>query len=133
MRRRRFATKRERDLVLSLHDYRCALCAGRPKNGEAREIKNQVYTVNLNKGGNRRAYILARLERDGHAELAAKVRAETMSAAAAAIQAGFRKKLTLYEQVLRLLPKLTAAERQALRRLLDEKLAGACRGKSNVG
>jgi hypothetical protein len=36
-------------------------------------------------------YILARLDRDGHAGLAAKVRAGTMSANAAAIEAGFRK------------------------------------------
>jgi hypothetical protein len=56
---------------------------------------------------NARAYILARLDRDGYTELAAKVRAGTMSANAAAIEAGFRKQSTPLEWVKKLLPKLT--------------------------
>jgi hypothetical protein len=39
-------------------------------------------------------YILLRLDRDGHSELAAKVRSGAMSANAAAVAAGFRKKPT---------------------------------------
>jgi hypothetical protein len=43
---------------------------GRPKKGE-----EKVGNANISKGGSTRAYILARLDRDGHVELAAKVRA----------------------------------------------------------
>jgi hypothetical protein len=68
--------------------------------------------------GTTRSYILARLDRDGFAELAAQVRAKQISANAAAIKAGFRQKPTPFEQVLRLLPKLTEAERQQLIRHL---------------
>jgi hypothetical protein len=96
--------------------------AGRPKKGESREPGNQVDNVNLNKGGNARAYILARLDRDGHAELAAKVRAGTMSANAAAIEAGFRKKQTPLERILKLLPNLTRTELRHLRARIDEAL-----------
>jgi hypothetical protein len=56
---------------------------GRPKKGEE---KGAIGT--LKRGTNSRAYILARLDRDGQAELAAKVRAGTLSANAAAIEAG---------------------------------------------
>jgi hypothetical protein len=58
---------------------------------------------------------LARLDRD-NPDLAARVRAGELSANAAAIEAGWRKKrackkLSALEQILRLLPKLTAEER----------------------
>jgi hypothetical protein len=69
-----------------------------------------------NNRGNSRAYILARLDDGGHTKLAAKVRAGKMSALAAAIAAGFKKKPTPYEQVLKLWPKLTESERQQLTR-----------------
>jgi hypothetical protein len=56
-------------------------------------VKDQVGNTKLiSDGGTTRAYILARLDRDGHHELAAKVRAGELSANAAAIEAGFRKK-----------------------------------------
>jgi hypothetical protein len=80
--------------------------AGRPKKGESRGAENQDANGNLKKlGSNARAYILARLDPDGYIELAAKVRAGTMSANAAAIEAGFRKQST--PLVKKLLPKLT--------------------------
>jgi hypothetical protein len=44
------------------------------------------------KYGNSRAYVLARLERDGFGELLAKVQNGELSANAAAIEVGFRKK-----------------------------------------
>jgi hypothetical protein len=52
---------------------------GRPKKGEGKGDN-----VTLKGRGNSSAYILARLDRDGHAELAAKVRAGKLSANAAA-------------------------------------------------
>jgi len=59
-------------------------------------------------------YALKRLKRD-HPELAEKVIAGDLSANAAAIEAGFRHKPTPYQQIVRLLPKLTADERQQLK------------------
>jgi hypothetical protein len=52
---------------------------GRPKKGEEKGADGT-----LKRGRNSSAYILARLDRDGHAELAAKVRAGKLSANAAA-------------------------------------------------
>jgi hypothetical protein len=57
---------------------------GRPKKGEE---KGRIATLS-SRG---RAYILARLDRD-RPDLAARVRAHELSANAAAIEAGFRKK-----------------------------------------
>jgi hypothetical protein len=74
------------------------------------------------------AYILARLDRDGHAELAAKVRAGKMSANAAAIEAGFRKQATPVEQVLKLLAKLTPAQWRHVRARGDQ-MFGSEKGK----
>lgn len=55
-------------------------------------------------------HFLARLTRD-RPDLAAQVQAGKLSANAAAIEAGWRKKLSALEQILRLLPKLTPEER----------------------
>lgn len=60
---------------------------GRPRNGEKKGDN-----VTLKERGNSRIYILARLDRDGKTDLAAKVRDGELSANAAAIEAGFRKK-----------------------------------------
>jgi hypothetical protein len=65
-----------------------------------------------------KAHWLARLDRDGHAELAAKVRAGTMSANAAAIKAKYRKRPKALERILKLLPELTPTERQQLHQQL---------------
>jgi hypothetical protein len=77
-------------------------------------------------------YILGRLDRDGHVELAAQVRSGRLSANAAAIQAGWRKKrerrkLSALEQVLKLVPRLTFEERAVLIDLLrnDESRSAA--------
>jgi hypothetical protein len=95
--------------------------AGRPKKGGRLEPKeeNQGDNITLNsKRGTSRAYILARLDRDGHAGLAAKVRAKELSANAAAEEAGYRKKLSALDRIFKLLPKLTAIERRKLQAAL---------------
>lgn len=88
---------------------------GRPKKGEGK-LRN----TNFKSGSDTRAYILARLERDGHDELATKVRAGELSANAAAIVIGYRKASTPLERVFKLLSKLTPSERRQLRARLDE-------------
>ena len=69
------------------------------------------------------AYIAARLERDGHTDLAAKVRAHEVPAQAAAIEVGYRKPVSLFAQtkkmITKVLPGLTDDEREELRRLLE--------------
>ena len=59
-----------------------------------------------------RAYWLARLDRDGHTELAAKVRAGKLTANAAAEEIGYRKQLTSLEKIQKLWKKLNAKERR---------------------
>jgi hypothetical protein len=87
---------------------------GRPRKGE-----EKVYSINLkSKGGTRRTYILARLDRDGQAELAMMVRAGVISASKAAKEAGYRKELTPFEKIIRLVTKLTAAQRRKLKAML---------------
>ena len=66
------------------------------------------------KHGNSRAYILARLERAGFRELAAKVRAHEISVSDAAIAAGFRKKLTPLDRIKKLTTQLSPADRSSL-------------------
>jgi hypothetical protein len=83
--------------------------------GDRRSQKDQGCNATLKRGT--AAHWIARLDRDGHAELAAKVRTGMLSANAAAIAAGFRKVRTPLEQISRLLPKLTTEERHLL---LDE-------------
>lgn len=63
-------------------------------------------------------YDVARLNRD-HPDLASRVRSGELSANAAAIEAGFRRKLTPYEQVLKLIPKLSQDERRQLKEMLS--------------
>jgi hypothetical protein len=89
---------------------------GRPKKGEGKGADGT-----LKRGSNSSAYLLARLDRDGHAALAAKVRAGQLSANAAAVEAGFRKQATPLERVLKLLPKLTRSEWQQLKRDEDRR------------
>ncbi len=67
--------------------------------------------------GNSRAYTLDRLDRE-RPDLAQRVERGEMSANAAAIEAGFRKKLTHFEQIKKWLPDLTDNERTELRALL---------------
>ena len=70
--------------------------AGRPKKGESRERKNQGNNdsdvVTLNPRGNRRAYILARLEREGLVHWVEAIRMRRISAFAAAVELGWVKR-----------------------------------------
>jgi hypothetical protein len=100
--------------------------AGRPKFGEdGKHGTNQPCNTRLKYGT--AEYWLARFDRaedkdlsrtrltaTDFAELAAKVRAYELSANAAAIEAGFRKKPTQFEIVLRLWPKLTPKQRKQI-------------------
>jgi len=66
------------------------------------------------------AYTLDRLERE-YPDLFSEVVAKRLSANKAAIKAGFRKpRLAPFDQILKLLPKLTPEERRKLRFLLEE-------------
>ena len=87
-------------------------------NQHTEGVGNTKSTVSA--GGSTRAYILARLDRDGHADLAAKVRTKEISANAAAIEAGFRSKPTHLATILKLLPKLTADDQMELRSALGK-------------
>lgn len=69
--------------------------------------------------GNSRAYTLDRLSRAAP-HLHAAVCAGELSANAAAIEAGFRKKPSPFEQVQKLIPKLTAQQRKQLIEMLSE-------------
>jgi hypothetical protein len=85
---------------------------------------NQDDVITLKERGTSRAYVLARLDRD-RPDLAAKVRAKTISANAAAIEAGFwkkveRRKITIIDRLLRLWAKATDDERAAFRTKIDE-------------
>jgi hypothetical protein len=66
---------------------------------------------------NTKAHWLARLQRD-RPDLAQRVINGELSANAAAIEAGFRTKLTPFERIKQLIPKLTVEERQQLVRIL---------------
>jgi hypothetical protein len=66
-------------------------------------------------------HILARLDRDGHHELAARVRSGELAANAAAIEIGWRRKLTPLQRIVKLLPLLSEEERQQLQEILAKK------------
>jgi hypothetical protein len=82
------------------------------RSKQAEAINTDIVSIDP-KHGNSRAYTLDRLQRE-RPELFAQVEAGKLSANAAAIQAGFRKKLTPFERVQKLLPELTAGERRWL-------------------
>lgn len=104
--------------------YERAQELGKRGAGPGRGKKKQLVIPSVSSGGMTRAYILARLDRDGFTELAAKVRAKELSADAAAKIAGIRKKQSPVDQVrqliTRLLPKLSPNDRAELKRLLDD-------------
>jgi transposase len=87
---------------------------GRPKKGEEKGCN-----ATLKRGT--AAHWLARLDRDGHAELAAQVRAGAISANKAAIEAGFRKQPTPLERIAKLALKLTDLEWAELKRTEDRR------------
>ena len=84
------------------------------------KVKDQVGNTKLiSDGGTTAAYIAARLERDGHSELAEKVRTKAMSASAAAIAAGFRHVPTPLDRLRKAWKVATADERAAFREWID--------------
>jgi hypothetical protein len=100
--------------------------------GPGRGKKTVGNTNRLSAGGSTRAYILARLDRDGHAELAAKVRAGTLSANKAAIEAGYRKQLTPLERIQKLWATLDESDRRRhLKWTLQQCAACGREGKWN--
>jgi hypothetical protein len=82
---------------------------------------NQPDDISLKKQyGTQAEYLVRRLKRDAP-EIAEKLaRGEYPSARAAGIAAGIVKVPTALEQIRRLLPRLTADERETLRRELGE-------------
>ena len=73
---------------------------------------NRKSSAKALKGGTNSAYTIARLDRDAP-ELAARVRAGGISANAAAIEAGFRKKLTGIDRLRSAWKAATPSERRA--------------------
>jgi hypothetical protein len=71
--------------------------------------------------GNTRAYILARLERDGHTKLVAKVQTGEISARAAGIKVGYIKEPTPFEQAAKAVAKLSSTEWRKLMRDEDQR------------
>jgi hypothetical protein len=72
--------------------------------------------------GNSLTYTLDRLSRE-RPDLLAKVESKKMSANAAAIEAGFRKKSAPYEIVQKLLPKLTVKQRRMIWEILSKEFS----------
>lgn len=89
--------------------------AGRPPKGDACNADN--IRISRNEHGTSRKVTEARLRRD-HPALYEAVQRGELSANAAAIEAGFRKKLTPFEIACKQIPKLTDAERRQLKDLL---------------
>lgn len=70
-------------------------------------------------------YILARLKRDGRHDLLKRVESGELKPKQAGREAGFVAPLpTPYDQAVRLLPKLSKAEKRRLLRALEEELGG---------
>ena len=86
---------------------------GAMSNGKGKPVNNDNI-INKDSQGTSRSYTLSRLEKQ-HPEIYQEVCAGQLSANAAAIKAGFRKKLTPFEQVRKLLPKLSDEEREQLK------------------
>jgi hypothetical protein len=74
------------------------------------------------KRGTSLAYTLDRLSRE-RPDLLAKVKSKKLSANAAAIAAGFRKKPDPYETVQKLLPKLTVKQRRMIWEILSKEFS----------
>lgn len=85
--------------------------------GSTREERKVRGVIHDSSHGRSVRGVLRRLRRD-RPDLADRVAAGKMSANAAAIEAGFRKKYTPQEQIIRLWDKLTTREKTKLRKLL---------------
>ncbi len=81
--------------------------SGRPKKGGSRKVDN----INL-KGGTDPTYLVRRMKRDAPEIAQALADGEFRSVRAAAIAAGIVKVPTPFEQVMKLWPKLSVAERK---------------------
>jgi hypothetical protein len=79
--------------------------------------RKRVGISNSKSSDNGNDYRTARLRRD-HPALYEAVQRGELSTNAAAIEAGFRKKLTKFDQIVKWLPSLTEAERRQLKDLL---------------
>lgn len=82
-----------------------------PRDEKGRYLKSKGDNITVGRGTTGRAYILARLERDGYAELAEKVRTKAISARAAAKAAGLVRDKTVLEQLLHWWAKASEDER----------------------
>ena len=87
-------------------------------NQYTKEVRDNV--TDQRQGGNALGYTLRRLKRD-HPELFARVIAKELSANAAAIEAGFRKKLTPLTQLQRAWTKADDDERDIFARQLKSE------------
>lgn len=95
----------------------------RPHGGDRRseQAKDQPDNVSL-KHGNSADYITCRLERDGHTELAEKVRTKTMSARAAAIEAGIVKPATPLDRLRKAWKAANPEERETFLEEIRDRL-----------
>jgi hypothetical protein len=97
----------------------------RSEQARADQADNNSGIISLNHGTSRE-YTIARLEKKNRTDLAAKVRAKTMSANAAAIEAGFRKKpkskkRSRVDKVMAAIERMTNAEQRAIWRKLKAR------------
>jgi hypothetical protein len=90
--------------------FQRAIELGRRRAGPGRGHKTSGITRCLS-DGTTKEYVMARLQRDGHAELLARIFAGDLSANAAAEQMGYRKKKTPLEQLLHWWKKASDDER----------------------
>jgi hypothetical protein len=104
------------DVAMMMRQQQPALARpGRPKGTE----KGYNVTFTPAPRGNGPAYLVSRLKRDAPEVAERLADGEFRSVRAAAIEAGIVKVPTVFERVQKLLPKLTDAERQQLRDMLD--------------
>lgn len=85
--------------------------------GTRTDLVDNINEVEGRSTGTSRRYILSRLKREDP-KLFKQVVDGKLSANAAAIKAGFRRKLTPFEQIQKLILKLTDKERRQLREML---------------
>jgi hypothetical protein len=92
--------------------------------GNKNASKNNDYNITIDPKpkGTSRAFILGCLDRDGHADLAKQVRAGDVSARKAGQSVGYKflAQPTPFEQIMKLLPKLSKSERRKLQQALKE-------------
>jgi hypothetical protein len=117
-------TRSNQDENMNQYTTRIELTKVSSRTGESSENEGSDTTfVVTNDIGRGRNYWLARLDRDGPTELAAKVRAGEMSVHAAVVQLGWRRKPRPLERLLKRDPKLSDGKRARLLALLD-KISG---------